>query len=271
MIRNIPMMRLVILLFGVLLCIDSQVVFNGDFETGNLSQWDLVQACTSTRIEVYDSSKLPASDAPLPREGKYAAIFRVYNTDVAPCTPTDNPRAQLLTKDFININDEFWEGWSVFFPKSFPVMNRTCEGCDGNPWVLFQEDYGAPFDGSPSLGWDLGYIDGKESLTLNRGAPQYDSIWNTPLVRGQWLDFIVHKVFSSDAKVGYVEGFLNGTAMKFSPCNGCTRFYTPTMHPTMKTNGFFLDMYRIHNLWNYTETYFDAAKVGKTRNDVVPT
>lgn len=178
----------------------------------------------------------------------------VYNSDVAPCTPTENPRAQLLTEEkLFLINDEAWEAWSIYFPTSFPKMNSSVNG-----WFLFQEDYGPPFDGSPSLGWGVGFIHGEERITLNRGAPKYDSIWNIP-----------HKKFSSLPDVGFVEAFLDREAIKFIPCGGCTRFFTPTLHPSMRGNGFFLNSYREHNMWPGTvDIYFDSAKVGTNRSDV---
>src|SRR5690606_34275547 len=52
------------------------IIFNGDFETGDLSQWRTIQRCTNDRILVYSAETAPAG-APPPRQGRYAARFRV--------------------------------------------------------------------------------------------------------------------------------------------------------------------------------------------------
>ncbi len=97
------------------------VLFNGDFETGDLSQWACVQECAKGRVTVYSASNAPAG-APMPRQGRYAAEFRVLDTDTSPCTPTADPRAQVLSPRILKPGVEIWEGWSVYIPSGFPAI-----------------------------------------------------------------------------------------------------------------------------------------------------
>ena len=219
---------------------DGQVLFVGDFETGDLTQWKSVEECAKGRISVYANGNAPPG-APPPVQGKYAAHFHVLDADVSPCTSTGNPRAQLSTAPLFMPGDDDWEHWSLYVPSDFPALG--CDGgCKGAPYVLFQEDYGPPYDGSPSIGWDILSIGGVDSLCLSRGAQYgHDTPWHTPLVKGKWLDWLVHKKFANTlGGGGFVEAWLDGQPLVFAG-----------MFPS-------------------ADLYFDDVRLGTTRSVVYP-
>jgi hypothetical protein len=243
-----------------------QVLFLGDFETGDLSQWAYIERCATNRIVVYSTANAP-SGAPAPRAGKYAAQFHVLDTDVAPCTSTANPRAELESPSLFSPGDERWEAWSVYVPSSHPAP--ACTKCANGTFFAFQEDYGAPFDGPPAMGWYFDFGVSPNLFSMDRGQ-QYkdDQPWLSPLLTGQWVDFLVHKKFSNtDDGTGFVEAWENGSPITYSTCN-CTRLSTQTMHATQTSLAFYMTAYRAAGLFDSFDTYYDEVRIGTTRASV---
>ena len=248
-----------------------QVLFNGDFETGDLSQWTgEVTQCQSGRITVYSAATAPAG-APVPRQGTYAARFDVLDTDVSPCTPTDNPRAQVSSpKTLLDPGQPYWEAWSLYVPTSLPAI--ACGASCSNPFFVFQEDYGAPYNGSPPIGWGIEQAGGAGVLSIRRGAQYgYDQVWSAPLVRNEWVDFVVHKQMANTTTGGgFVEAWVDGVAITFPGCN-CARLETQTMHSDATSSyGLYLNSYREKGMFAEGVIYFDAARVGTSRQSVEP-
>jgi hypothetical protein len=243
-----------------------QVLFLGDFETGDLSQWPYVERCATNRVVVYSTSNAP-SGAPAPRAGKYAVQFHVLDTDVAPCTSTENPRAELDSPDLFSSGDDRWEAWSMYIPTSHPAPN--CTNCPNGTWLQVQEDYGAPFDGPPSLGWYLDLTVSPNKFSMDRGT-QYndDQPWLSPIITGQWVDFTVHKKFSNtNDGTGFVEAWENGNPITFSTCN-CTHLSTQTMHSTQTKLAFYMTAYRAAGLFSSFDIYYDEVRIGTTQASV---
>jgi PKD repeat protein len=233
----------------------ANILFDGGFETGSLSQWPVTQMCAPDRATVYSASSQPTW--PAPASGSYALRFHVLNSDVSPCTPTSNPRAQILGSNLAP-GDDRWETFQAYFPASFPNMSS---------WFLFQEDYGAPYNGSPPLGFGVHTVNGVQQMDLSRGAQyNYDTIWKMPLTKGHWYTFLVHKRFAKDSS-GFVELWVDGQPQTFS--NGQTRMYTQTMHSDATGSyQFYLNSYRAINTASVVDTFFDGARIGTTRADV---
>ncbi|MBI5542377.1 MAG: heparin lyase I family protein [Deltaproteobacteria bacterium] len=247
-----------------------RLLFTGDFETGDLvRQWSQIEQCQPGRISVYSAANAPAG-APAPRQGTYAARFHVLNSDVSPCTSTDNPRAQLSTSlTLFRPGDEVWQAWSVYVPTNFPGIACGSGSCPNGSWMLFQQDYGPPWDGSPSIGWDINFLGGVDSFAMGRGV-QYgkDKPWHMPLVKGRWVDFLVHKKFANTVSGGgFVEAWVDKQPITFSACN-CTKLMTQTMHSTQSAVGFFINSYRAKGMFEVTDLYFDAVRIGTTRQGV---
>jgi hypothetical protein len=229
--------------------------FTGNFETGNLLQYRMVQQCTPNRVTVYSASSQPTW--PTPREGTYAARFNVYDSDVYPCTPTENPRAQIGSSNYIKAGDEDWAAFSLYLPTNMPEV-------PSHGWVILQSFYGSPGGGSGAA---------HLALTHNEssGATQfeYPGGWRTPIVKGRWHDFMVHVKFSKDPSVGWVELWYNGVQQTFPGCN-CTRFVKQTINDeTTSALHSKLAFYRQAGMWpGAVAIFFDRHRVGPTRASV---
>jgi hypothetical protein len=243
-------------------------VFDGDLETGNLSQYWLKQMCAPDRATVYSASSKAAW--PKPVSGKYALRFRVLDSDVAPCTPTSNPRAQIIATNAsspgaLQAGQERWEKFSVYFPSTFPKFT--------NHWFVFQQDYGAPWNGSPPIGFGVA----NDQIHIARGAQYgYSWIWSKPLQRDHWYTFVVHKKFAKN-ETGFIEMWLDGEQQRFSsrpygkPASdsGVTRMYTQTMHSdATEAYQFYVNSYRSKGAAGVVESFYDGMKIGTTRADV---
>src|SRR5262249_1507287 len=73
-----------------------------------------------------------------PGSGETVLKMTVNDQDVAPVTPTENPRAQALSPDMINQGQEFWLASKFLLPPDFPA---TVPG-----WMAIISVYGAPFN-----------------------------------------------------------------------------------------------------------------------------
>jgi len=253
------------------------VTFTGDFESGDLSQWDVVQSCPDDAT-VYSADSHP--DWPAPVEGTHALRLSVADSHVLSgatmnCdSPAGNPRGQLLGKrsgdQSLQPGDDKWESWWVRLPSDFPVVS-------GRNWFVLQQDYGAPFAGSPPVAFDI-----KDDGTgANRfvmdvcpdGCWAVSTAWAGPTVEpGHWYHFVVHKIFSSADDTGMVEVWLDGVPQTF--VDGSTSYHTRTLHANctcQSTNGyrFYLNNYHADALSADPVTvYFDGASIGTSREDV---
>ncbi|HZH14250.1 MAG TPA: polysaccharide lyase [Archangium sp.] len=164
----------------------ASTVWRGDFETGNLSQWDRVQTVSSSRLLVVSSPV---------REGRYALKTTVRQGD-DPINASGN-RNELLYVDREPAGSEFFYKWSTLFPKSFPRSSK---------WQIFTQWHHDGNTGSPPLEF---YVV-EDQLRLRVGGSTGKIIWRSPLQREQWNDFVLHVKWSPDPKVGFVELYHNG-------------------------------------------------------------
>jgi uncharacterized protein (TIGR03382 family) len=164
----------------------ASTVWRGDFETGNLSQWDREQTVSSSRLLVVSS---PA------REGRYALKTTVRQGD-NPIRASGN-RNELLYLDREAPGSEFFYKWSTLFPKSFPRSSK---------WQIFTQWHHDGNGGSPPL--EFYVVD--DQLRLRVGGSSGKIIWRAPLQREQWNDFVLHVKWSPDPKAGFVELYHNG-------------------------------------------------------------
>lgn len=249
---------------------EGEVTFNGDFETGDLSQWSYIERCGNDRIQVYSTANMPAG-APPPREGKYAARFRVLDSDVEPCTSSENPRAELETpEELFKPGDDRWEAWSMYIPADTP--EPLCGACIDRGWFVIQEDYGAPFDGSPAIGWNLDFTTAPHTFRMDRGEQyDHDQPGIVSMIKGRWIDLLVHKKFANTASGGgFVEAWVDGMPITFKAkgCDNCTRLMTQTMHSTQRQVGFYLLAYRERGYFSTFDIFYDAVRIGTTRDAV---
>jgi MYXO-CTERM domain-containing protein len=161
------------------------IVWRGDFETGDRSQYN-------TRPQMVSADRLAVVTSPV-AEGRYALKATVQQGD-DPINSSGN-RNELVHQGREPVGSEYYYRWKVMFDPSFP-SERT--------WQLFTQWHHDGCCGSPPVEF---FVYGEElRLTLN------DSVtpWKTALVRGVWHEFILHVKWSPDPKVGFIELWYDG-------------------------------------------------------------
>ena len=206
----------------------------GDFETGNLSQWSLVQAVAADRIQVIPD---------LVRQGRFATRFEVRDGD-----NKGGERAELARTAKEKPGSEYFYGWSTYFASNFPSTGGWQE------IIQWKGDD----SGSPPLAVDVD----NNILKLQAGPQASDRtpLWKTTLQRGRWLDFVVHVKWSPDAKVGFVEMWFNGAKV-------LERRSLNTMYPG-KDNYLKQGLYRSSNVSGSSVLWHDAMRVGTSYESV---
>jgi Polysaccharide lyase len=134
--------------------------------------------------------------------GEPALKMTVTNSDVYPLTPTDNPRAQLLSPAIIEPGDEFWWHSKFFLPANFPSYVPG--------WLTVLEGpYGAPYEGTPP--WHI-EINGSGIRWQRNETYDWDIPWEMPLVKNQWIEVLLHFRFGTE---GFVEMWVDGEQITF--------------------------------------------------------
>lgn len=157
----------------------ASVIWRGDFETGNRSQYTLAQMVSEDRLQVVTS---PVA------EGRYALKVTVKQGD-NPIGASGN-RNEVVHWGNETEGTEYYYRWKVMFPADYPSV-RT--------WQLFTQWHHDGCCGSPPVEF---YVYGEEMrMRLTNGA----DLWTAPLVRGVWHELVFHVRWSSDPMVGFVE------------------------------------------------------------------
>jgi hypothetical protein len=199
-------------------------------------------------------------DDPILGAGRKVARFSVYNSDTG---PTENPRAQIESPSKIVNGGEYYVGWSTMFPTDFPTL-------PSGGWLTLASVYGPPFNGAGPLG---ARINGN-MVRFDRNATYgYDVPWQTPIVRGKWMDFVYHFKMSGDPNVGFMEIFLNtGNGWQQQTLKGQKRLYMKTYDSSNGggPNNFRVNNYRKVGMFNQVTLYHAAPKVGTSFEAAAP-
>jgi hypothetical protein len=181
------------------------ILFNGC----NPSYWQSNQSAAANRTVLIND--------PVTGAGDNTTQVTALDSDVAPATPTDNPRAQLVSPNNIITNGStYWVSFEVYLPPGtvYPPSAPSGSGFPAggtNGWILLNETgYGAPYNGSPPIALDVG--NGNFTLQRGGGDPSvtpYQIVWQSPLVRGQWVRFTFHVLHSTS---GWFELYMNDVA-----------------------------------------------------------
>jgi hypothetical protein len=227
----------------------SELLFSGA-RIGDFAQ---IQAAPGAITEVSD---------PL-GSGKTVLRMTVSDKDVAPITPTDNPRAQALSTSVISPGTELWLSTKFMLPSNFP---SSVPG-----WMSLVSIYGPPYNGSSP--WCIG-IGGTHFNWQRNGTYNWDIPWEAPLVRGRWVNVLLHERFATD---GWVEMWIDGNPVKFFSGTYNPNHVSTTEHLNMKTvdssnnggaNAAKIMQYRQAGMFETATVYFGALKIGKTRASV---
>jgi len=192
--------------------------------------------------------------------GETVLRYTVDDGDVAPITPTENPRAQLLTPDMFNPGDELWLKTKFLVPADFPTV-------DG--WMTLLSLYGSPFNG-PSP-WHVEIVGDDLHWTRN-STYGFDVPWQMPLPKGVWVTVLLHERFATD---GFVELWIDGQQVTFFA--GGTHNpsgHLPTTKLEMQTvdrsnnggpNSVRVAQYRKVGMFETATIYYGKLLIGSTR------
>ena len=160
------------------------------FFSGNaISSWWMNQSAVPTRVQlVPDPAGVPGM----------AQQFTTYNTDVAPLTPTVNPRSQLDTPELFQSGQQYWESFEVYVPQTLTLPTKG--------WISLESAvYGAPFGGTPPA--TISINDGAFRFQRNGvGTNPFQVAWTAPVVKGQWYRFTWHFDMAAN---GWIELYVN--------------------------------------------------------------
>jgi len=201
------MYKIIGVVLGLLIASNAManVVFNGDFETGDHSQWDELEWNTSRpeaeQFEIVTSPK---------REGQYSAKMTVHDGDEF--ESTGGERVQLERPGTYNENDgdEYWYSWSTYFPSDW--QNLT--GSPDDDWLLIADWHSTnpgPFeDVCQPLQFEIngqnqiivrmitGNVEGYDCYDGPGTANYFDQVIVDSLNLGEWNDFVVHIKWKAD-------------------------------------------------------------------------
>jgi Polysaccharide lyase len=162
------------------------------FKASRINEFWLNQSAPGAVTEVPDPTG----------SGETAIQMNVSDSDVAPITPTENPRAELISDPIFEAGSEFWASAKFYLPTEFPT---TVPG-----WLtLLEGPYGAPYAGTPP--WHI-EVSGSSIRWARNNTYNWDVPWEMPVVRGSWVNVLLHERFASD---GWIEMWINGQPITF--------------------------------------------------------
>ncbi|CRK49499.1 conserved exported hypothetical protein [Rhodococcus sp. RD6.2] len=248
---------------------EPSALFTGDYETGNLDQWEICQSvAVNESCRDYGGSHYSLQvQSEVRRQGMFAARFEVRDGDV-PTTVPGGERAEVQGPPETggNEGDDRWYQWSTEFSTTFPT-DHASQG-----WGLVAQ-WHSDVDGSPPIGMYVDVGDGQWGLRINAQTAPGQFIedyapWTTGLAQGTWQDIKVHIKWSTDDRIGFVELWHDGVQQTFtgSPCPGQTRCYARTLVPGAGPTYFKQGYYRDRNVTGAGVVYHDGFTVARTES-----
>ena len=184
------------------------LIWRGDFETGNFSQFRVLKHNFEGAPEPVLSTNA--------REGRFAARFEIGEGG-------KRTELRVPARYAFDEGDERWFAFSTYLEPGFPTDTSWC--------VLAQ--WKNDGEGSPPFALAVEKETREFSFTGGAGHPdgsRYHVRLAGPVVTGRWIDWIVHAKFSSDPAVGYYEVWRDGRLVipRYHPRGG-------TLYPGLKS------------------------------------
>ena len=214
------------------------MLWRGDFETKDISQWGSVDGV---------ASHLTIVSSPV-RQGTSALRVELHQQDFA----SNGNRDELVRNDADTEGMDRYYAWSTMFDASYPSENK---------WQVFTQWHHSGCCGSPPLEFD---VQG-ETISLDRNPPNNSgtvAIWSAPLVRGVWHDFAMHVIWSSNPDLGFIELWYDGQKVIDGKA-------VQTLFPGM-VNYLKQGLYRDSTISAVGIVYHDGMTMGTTLADVAP-
>ncbi|NVJ09042.1 heparin lyase I family protein [Myxococcus sp. AM001] len=216
----------------------ADVVWKGDFETGNTSQWTRSQSVSNSRLQVVTD---------VVREGRYALKATVRQGD-DPINASGN-RNELLYISQEKADSTWYYKWSTLFPADYPLDDS---------WQVFAQWHQEGCCGSPPLEF---YVRGEE-MHMRVGGVNGKVLWTAPLKRGDWSDFVLQVKWSPDAKKGFVQLWHNNEVV-VPKTSIATQF-------GKEMNYLKLGLYRDDAIRPEASVYHDGFTMASTLEEVMP-
>ncbi|WP_164016080.1 heparin lyase I family protein [Pyxidicoccus trucidator] len=213
------------------------IVWRGDFESGDRSQYSGTQMVSADRLQVVTS---PVA------EGKYALKATVRQGD-DPINSSGN-RNELVYQGKEAVGSEYYYRWKVMFATDFPSVDT---------WQLFTQWHHDGCCGSPPVEF---YVRGEEIRLSLPGTGEVP--WRTKLVRGVWHEFIMHVKWGATANTGFIELWHNKELVL--PKRGAVTMYSG------QKNYLKLGLYRNDTVKPVGVVYHDGFVQATTLADVMP-
>jgi hypothetical protein len=217
----------------------SELLFDGS----QISDFDLIQSAPGAIQEVADPTG----------SGQTTLAMTVSDRDVAPVTPTENPRAQALSPPLIEAGDEFWLQTKFMLPENLPAVKG---------WMSLVSIYGAPFEGSSP--WQIEVADNEIHWERNE-TYGWDIPWRMPLVKGRWVSVLLHERFAHD---GWVEMWIDGQQVDFFGSQPRLAMQTMDSSNDEGLNSAKIMQYRKEGMFSSASVYFGPLKLGTSRESV---
>lgn len=201
--------------------------------------------------------------------GSGEKVFKltVSDRDVYPQTPTENPRAELLSPNLIHPGQQFWWSAKFLLPRGFP-------GSVPDWMTVLQGPYGRPYYGTPP--WHIEVTHHRIQWSRNQ-TYDWDVPWEMPLVRGRWVEILMHCRFG---RHGFVEmwvdhrrvTFFSGDTYNPGDQAPTRRLWMQTMDGSndVAPNHAAILSYRKVGMFGSVTVFQGPMAVGPTRTSVAP-
>ena len=217
------------------------VVWKGDFETGDRSQYSRAQMVSPDRLQVVPSPR---------RQGKYALRVEVRKGDDP--IGASGYRNELVKFDNSREGTEYYYAWSTLWPKDYPmaaawqvVMQWHHPGCCGAPPIRLVLGCSVQDCGVALPDTLFFIVDGK-------------TVWKKAGLRlGEWQDFILHVKWSADRTRGFVELWHNDVLV-------LPKRMTRTMFSSSDVNYLKIGLYRDRSIQKTGVLFHDAVTQATT-------
>lgn len=199
----------------------AKVVWRGDFESGDRSQFSSAQMVDPNRLQVVSSPV---------RKGQKALRVEVRQGD-DPISASGH-RNELVYFDSSREGTEYYYAWSTLLPQDYPLAAA---------WQVLIQWHHPGCCGAPPLRLVLGCSAGDCGQSLPKTLffiVDGKTVWKLPEIQvGQWQDFILHVKWSASSSQGFVELWHNGKRV-------VPKTFTRTLFATSDVNYLKLGLYR---------------------------
>lgn len=235
--------------------------FTGDFERGDLSDWNR-ESARADSIQVVTDPK---------RAGHFSAKFTVRAGEVV----SNGNRAELTHDNGDLPGSQRWYAWSCLIPRDFgdvewkPKLWQCIGQWHDQPDTARGETWETLPAHSPSIAVYYTSKKGASAIEVWYGTygktEDQKIVAVAPIEKGQWLDLKFHIRWSQN-RDGFLEAFLNGKPL-ISPATENHRVFGANMW-----NGaphyLKIGLYRSGEITPTNSVYFDEVRIGESAKKV---